>query len=125
MDNRERLLLSAREKIEKEYIRRTPKSNALHEATQHFLPGGDTRTVTYFAPHPLFASHGLGCHLVDVDGNDYLDFLSNYTALVHGHAHPHISRAIATQLKNGTSFATPLRLQGDLAEILCGRVLSL
>ncbi len=108
-----------------EYRRRTPGSAALHERALAFLPGGDSRTVIAFSPYPLYIERARGCRMEDVDGNVYLDFLGNYTSMVHGHAHPEIVDAIAAQAAKGTGYAAATPLQIDLAELLCARVGSL
>lgn len=91
-----------------EYLRRTPQSASLYQAARKGLPGGDTRTVTYFPPYPLFIESGNGCRLRDADGNIYLDFLNNYFSLIHGHSHPCIVQAVARQLNRGTAYAAPI-----------------
>lgn len=105
-----------------EYRRRTPRSAALYERAQRVFPGGDTRTGTYFPPHPLFVERGSGCRVWDVDGHEYLDFLNNFTSLLHGHDHPHVSGAIARQLAGGTVHGSPGPLQIRLAEAIAARV---
>ena len=61
----------------------------------------------------------------DVDGNVYLDLLSNFTSLIHGHAHPRITAAIATQAAKGTVYAAPVEKQLALAEEITRRVPSM
>jgi glutamate-1-semialdehyde 2,1-aminomutase len=119
------LAATATTSIELEHRRRTPKSAALHEAALDVLPGGDTRTSTYFAPYPVFIERGVSCRLTDVDGNEYLDFLNNYTSLIHGHSHPRITEVVSQQLLKGTAYAAPLELQIQLARLLCTRVVSI
>lgn len=92
------------------------------ERARRVLPGGDTRTGVYYAPYPAFMVQGSGAYLTDLDGNQYLDFLNNYTSLVHGHAHPALLNAAREQLPNGTAFASPMVKQIELAELLCARV---
>src|SRR5262245_4695342 len=88
--------------IENAYARRTARSRALFERATRSLPGGDTRSGLHYAPYPAYMDHGLGSRLWDVDGNEYLDFLGNYTSLVHGHAHPRIVAALTDQIPKGT-----------------------
>ena len=107
-----------------EYRARTPKSAELAEAARKVMPGGDTRTVAFHAPYPLTVDRGKGCRFVDVDGNQYIDCLNNYTSLIHGHAHPAIIDAVAAQMERGTTFATSLAAQTRLAEIITSRVAS-
>ena len=86
------------------------------------MPGGDTRTVTSFSPHPLYVAEASGCRLVDVDGNVYLDLLGNYTSMIHGHAHPEIVAAITAQAARGTGYAAGTEHAVDLAELMVDRV---
>ena len=101
---------------------RTNRSRALYERALRTLPGGDTRSSTYYRPYPIFMELGEGCRLRDVDGNEYLDFLNNYTTLVHGHAHSKISRVIAVQAARGTAYAAPDEHQLALADAITQRV---
>lgn len=89
------------------YQARTPRSAALYDEAVRALPGGDTRTGTFFLPYPLFMSHGRGARMWDVDGHEYVDFIGNYTSIIHGHAHPRITSAIAEQAGRGTAFPFP------------------
>jgi glutamate-1-semialdehyde 2,1-aminomutase len=111
-------------KLVKRYQERTPKSAKLHGKAQQYLPGGDTRTATFFDPYPVFMARGKGCRFTDVDGNVYIDFLNNYTSLIHGHAHPAIVRAVIEQVPRGASYAAPVESQTLLAEMICDRVKS-
>jgi glutamate-1-semialdehyde 2,1-aminomutase len=99
----------------------TSRSRALSERLQRSLPGGDTRSITYYAPYPLAIARGSGYRLWDIDGNDFIDLLNNYTALYHGHAHPAIVEAIGKQAGLGTCFPAPNELQAELAERICSR----
>lgn len=110
------------EQIIERYITRTPKSQAMMDRARRVLPGGNTRTGVHYAPYPAFMVQGSGAYLTDLDGNRYLDFLNNFTSLVHGHAHPALNEAAQSQLQKGTAFASPMIGQVELAEILCERV---
>ncbi|HEX5504424.1 MAG TPA: aminotransferase class III-fold pyridoxal phosphate-dependent enzyme, partial [Thermomicrobiales bacterium] len=108
--------------IERRYRERTPRSAALHEAATASLPGGDTRSVAHYRPYPLAIDRGRGAVLTDVDGNEYLDFLNNYTSLIHGHAHPRIVAAVTAQVARGTAYAAATASQADLARLIRARV---
>ena len=112
------------EKIETAYQQRTARSAAHHQAAQQVLPGGDSRTVTYFGPHPLYIDAGQGQHMTDVDGNSYLDYLGNYTAMIHGHGHPVLTQTIAEQAARGTGYSACAPVQVALAEEICRRILT-
>jgi glutamate-1-semialdehyde 2,1-aminomutase len=99
----------------------TPTSAALHDRFVRVLPGGETRSVAHYEPYPVVIESGAGCHLRDVDGNEYVDVLNNYTSLVHGHAHPEVTAAIALTAGLGTVHPAPHLAQAELAELLTQR----
>ena len=106
----------------REYRARTPGSrNAFRRATA-VLPGGETRTITFHAPYPVFLVEGHGSRLLDADGNTYVDLVNNYTALVHGNAYPPAVAAASAVLTRGSVFAGPHDRQLELAELITGRI---
>ena len=115
-------LADVRRSIESAYRARTPKSRALHDRALQSLPGGESRTATWFAPYPTYIASGSGTKLTDVDGNRLVDFTFNSTAVVHGHAHPDIVAAVQRRVAEGTAWNAPNAGQVELAEILCARV---
>ncbi|MBM3947481.1 MAG: aminotransferase class III-fold pyridoxal phosphate-dependent enzyme, partial [SAR202 cluster bacterium] len=107
------------------YEAATPRSRAVHQEAIRYIPGGETRTSTFWAPYPLTIARGDGCRVWDVDGTARLDFFSNFTTLVLGHNHPAVTTALQEQLANGTSFFGGTEHQAKLAQLLCDRVPSL
>ncbi|MCP5043454.1 MAG: aspartate aminotransferase family protein [bacterium] len=89
------------------------------------MPGGDTRSSAHYLPYPLAAVRAEGCRLTDADGHELLDFMNNFTSLVHGHAHPGTVRAVQEQMAIGSAYAAPSDSQLELSELLCERVPSL
>jgi glutamate-1-semialdehyde 2,1-aminomutase len=89
------------------------------------MPGGTTRTTTYFDPYPLYIERGEGCRVWDADGTERIDMLGNYTAMILGHSHPKIVEAISKQAARGTGFAAANPIEVELATLLCERVPSL
>ena len=67
------------------------------EATQNLLALESRYGAHNYKPLPVVLSHGDGIWVHDVDGNKYLDFLSCYSAVNHGHRHPKIIGALKTQ----------------------------
>ncbi len=104
------------------YVSKRPKSQKMYKEAQQFLPGGDTRTVTFYNPFPTFMDRGEGCRLIDVDGNEYLDFINNYTSLIHGHAHPDVVKAVSDQVKKGSVYGAPVESQYELGRLICERL---
>jgi glutamate-1-semialdehyde 2,1-aminomutase len=105
-----------------DYIAKRMNSKLMYEQAQRSLPGGDTRTVTFYKPFPTFIERGQGCRVYDVDGHEYLDFVNNYTSLIHGHAHPKVVEAVIDQIKKGSVYGAPVKAQHELGEIICERL---
>lgn len=110
--------------IDAAYRSRTARSLALHERAVRSLPGGSTRAGTFYLPYPTYMAQGKGCRLTDVDGNEYIDCLSNYTSLVHGHAHPTLLATLADCAARGTAHGAPVEAEIALAESIGRRVQS-
>ncbi|MFI1398143.1 aspartate aminotransferase family protein [Streptomyces sp. NPDC020681] len=104
------------------YVARTPRSRALHEEAKKYLPGGDTRTINHHTPYPIFMEYGRGARLTDADGNEYIDFVNNMSAIVHGHAHPALVAAAQRQVLDGTALGAPVPVQIRHAEHLTSRI---
>lgn len=109
-------------KLHSAYAARRPRSKQMYASAGRFLPGGDTRSVTFYHPFPAWMRYGRGFTLVDVDGLEYIDFQNNYTSLIHGHAHPKISEAVTDQIRSGTVYGAPTESQLLLAKELCQRI---
>jgi len=115
----------AEQEIITRYRERTASSRARHEEAQRYLPGGETRSATWYAPYPTYMVAGDGAWLTDCDGNRYIDFLNNFTSLIHGHAQPGIVEEAADQLTRGTVFGSAAAPQAELAKLLIERTPSL
>ena len=113
------------EKEEVEYVAKTARSRALHEEALRVMPGGNSRTTTFFDPYPFYIQRGQGAHVWDADGIDRLDFNGNYTSLVLGHAQPDVVKAVQQTAEQGLSFPGPTEHEVRLAEMLTRRVPSL
>jgi glutamate-1-semialdehyde 2,1-aminomutase len=74
---------------------------------------------------PIFMRSGAGAALYDLDGHEYLDYLMSWGALLFGHAHPAITRAIGNAVARGTSFGTPTESESELAELVISMVPSI
>lgn len=101
------------------------RSHDLHRSASALIPGGTSRLHYFYQPHPIYAARGQGCRLTDVDGVERLDFLNNFTAMLHGHADADVNAAIIDQLQRGTSWSEPGEAEYHLAQLLMSRVPSL
>ena len=107
------------------YEAKTPRSKALHARALKVMPGGNSRTTTFFDPYPFYAARGEGARIWDVDGVERLDFNGNYTSLILGHASPEVVKAIQEAAALGASFPAPTEHEIRLAEILTQRIPSM
>jgi glutamate-1-semialdehyde 2,1-aminomutase len=105
-----------------EYSAKTSRSRALHEEALAVMPGGNSRTTTFFDPYPFYIQRGQGAHVWDADGTDRIDFNGNYTSLILGHAHPDVVKAVQQAAEHGLSFPGPTEHEIRLAELLKRRV---
>jgi glutamate-1-semialdehyde 2,1-aminomutase len=104
------------------YGERTPESRKAHERAARVLPGGVSRNIVHHGPYPLFIESGRGAHLTDVDGNDYLDFIGNHTAMIVGNCAPEVLAAVEEQLTRGTAWAAASTAESVLAEQIVERL---
>jgi glutamate-1-semialdehyde 2,1-aminomutase len=98
------------------------RSRALFDRARTVLPGGNTRTTLFIPPHPPYAARGEGYELIDMEGHRLIDLHANYTALVHGHAHPALVEAASEAVRDGSAFGLPTEAEIQLAETLRDRV---
>ena len=102
-----------------QYTKKRPKSAKLHAQAASLIQGGVTSPFRYYDPYPFFVERGKGSRIWDVDGNEYIDFNNCYGAIIAGHAHPDIVRAINEQAEKGTMFGIP----GEITEKLLRELL--
>lgn len=113
------------EQVVARYRERTPRSQSFHTSALPLLPGGINRQIAYHDPYPLFVSRGDGARVTDVDENEYLDAVGNFTSLILGHRNSHVVTAVVDQLSRGTAWAAGSELERQLASMLIERVPSL
>ena len=68
------------------YQQMTPKSRERWLEATDYLPGGDSRHSIFWDPYPIFVASASGCHVIDADGTDRLDFINTMTTMILGHA---------------------------------------
>jgi len=104
-----------------QYRARNPKSLAQHREACLAMPGGNTRASIHVDPFPLTMARGEGARLWDVDGHEYTDFLSEFTAGLYGHSHPAIRAAIEEALVGGLNFGAQNQAEARFAAAVCAR----
>src|SRR5947199_4891827 len=103
------------------YEKRTPKSAAAHKRSLERIPLGVASNYRHYEPYPLFVKDGKGSRIHDVDGNEYIDHNLCFGALMAGHCHPAVVKAVEQKLHEGTTFGMPHDQEWELAEEICKR----
>lgn len=107
--------------VEQLYRARTPTSARLFAEAKQVLPGGVTHSNRYWPPYPLYADRMSGSRMVDVDGNDYIDYWVANGTMFMGHANPAVAAAVSAVLQRGTHFG----MSHDLIPKLAAKVVEL
>ena len=96
-------------------------SSELFQRAQQRIPGGVNSPVRAFKAvggNPIFIKRASGSRLYDVDGNEYLDYIGSWGAMILGHAHEQVTAALENTLRQGTSFGAPTAGEVRLAELI-------
>ncbi|MBI1932532.1 MAG: glutamate-1-semialdehyde 2,1-aminomutase [Ignavibacteriales bacterium] len=97
------------------------QSEKLFEEAKKYIPGGVNSPVRAFKSvggTPLFINEGIGSHFVDVDGNDYIDYIGSWGPHLFGHNPEFIISALSNAIKKGTSFGAPTEIEIKMAELI-------
>lgn len=100
----------------------TKRSAALFARAEAVMPSGYTRDLVAQEPHPQYADHAEGCWITDVDGNRRIDWVNNFTSMIHGHAPPRILETLREQAPRLMNAVLPTEWEVRLAELLVDRV---
>jgi glutamate-1-semialdehyde 2,1-aminomutase len=101
------------------------RSAELYERALSLLPGGvnsPVRAMRSIGRDPIFIASGNGATITDVDGNDYVDWVSSWGPLILGHAHPAVVEAVVEAAARGTSFGAPTEGEVLLAAEVAQRI---
>lgn len=104
------------------------RSREIFERAEKILVGGVNSPVRAFRSvggEPLIIDRGSGQHLYDADGNELLDYVCSWGAMLLGHAHPVVTEAIADQARRGTSYGATTELEVELATLVTGAIPSI
>ena len=96
-------------------------SRSFFNKAQKVIPGGvnsPVRACKSVGCDPLFVKKALGSKIIDVDNNEFIDFVCSWGPMILGHNHPKVVSAIQQALENGTSYGAPTPLEIELAEMV-------
>ena len=75
-----------------------------------------SRGAAVYSGGPLWLERGSGSHVWDADGNEYIDFMMSFGALIHGHAHPKLVSVVSEAMAQGSHFAAATSAEVEAAE---------
>ena len=107
---------------------KTDRSDLLFDQAREVIPGGvDSPVRAYGAVGgtPRFIVRGHGSHVVDADGNTYVDYVCSWGPLILGHAHYRVVGALRDIILNGLTFGAPSPLEVELARLVVDAVPSI
>ncbi len=103
----------------KDYVESHPKSAALHEQAKSCFAGdGATAHVRMMKPFRPFITHAQGSKKWDVDGNEYVDYTMGHGALLLGHGHPAVVKAVQEQAAKGFHYGDSHELEIGWAALI-------
>lgn len=104
------------------------RSREIFERGERILVGGVNSPVRAFRSvggEPLVIARGSGQFLYDADGNELLDYVCSWGAMLLGHAHPAVTEAVADQARRGTSYGATTELEVELASMITSAIPSI
>lgn len=103
------------------FQRRTKGSLRAWESAKKHIPFGVNSNYRLVEPYPLYVRRAKGSRVWDVDGNEYVDFNMAFGALVAGHSHPVLAKAMRERVSNGTIFGFESADAAPLADHMAKR----
>lgn len=95
-------------------------SDRLRSRACELIPGGSHTYAKGDDQYPIlspgFITRGLGAHVWDVDGNEFIEFGMGNRAVGLGHAYPAVVEAVRAELANGCNFTRPAAIEVAAAE---------
>src|SRR5258706_9909911 len=93
-------------------------------AQQSLIEGvnSPSRGAAVYAPVRVVLERGHGSRVWDLDGNEYVDFMMSFGALIQGHAHPKIVEVVSQKMAEGSHFAAATPAEAEAGERLRGMV---
>jgi glutamate-1-semialdehyde 2,1-aminomutase len=98
------------------------RSRALQKLSHTLIPGGAHTYAKgddqYPELSPGFLARGRGCHVWDVDGNEFIEYGMGLRSVALGHGHPQVAEAACAALRAGTNFTRPAPIEVECAQEL-------
>ena len=108
-------------------MKRFDNSESFLARAEQVIPLGSqtfskSRTQYPHGVSPYFINRAQGSRCWDIDGNEYIDFVSSLAAITLGYNDPDVTTAVSEQLKSGVIFSLPHPIETEVAELICDMV---
>jgi glutamate-1-semialdehyde 2,1-aminomutase len=99
---------------------RAQSAQWFERAQQSLVDGvnSPSRGAAVYTSGPILLERGKGSRVWDIDGNEYIDFMMSFGALIQGHAHPTLVKTVCGAMAEGSHFAAATSAEIDAAERL-------
>lgn len=100
---------------------KTDRSKQLFSDAKKVMPGGVNSPVRAFKSvglEPLFIKKAFGSKIVDVDDNEFIDYVGSWGPMILGHSHPRVIQSLKQAIDNGTSFGACAEIEVKLANLV-------
>ena len=97
------------------------KSNSAFKVANEVLVGGVNSPARAFKAvdrSPLFIKQSRGAKVVDIDGNEFIDYVCSWGAIILGHSHEKVVEEVKKTLSLGSSFGAPTLLETKMAKLI-------
>lgn len=101
---------------------RLDKSKEIFDKTKRYIPGGVNSPIRAFknlSITPPVISKGKGCRIFDIDGNEYIDFVLSWGAMILGHCDSDVVNSIKEVVEDQIAFGAPTEIEYKMAKLVC------
>ena len=100
-------------------------SEELFDRAVKVIPGGVNSPVRAYGAigiAPRFIDRADGCHIYDVDGKEYVDYIDSWGPMILGHNFPEVKDSVLKACEMGLSFGCATAIEVEMAEFICDHI---
>lgn len=100
-------------------------SEELFDRAVKVIPGGVNSPVRAYGAigiAPRFIDRADGCHIYDVDGKEYVDYIDSWGPMILGHNFPEVKESVLKACEKGLSFGCATAIEVEMAELICDHI---
>ena len=100
-------------------------SEELFDRAVKMIPGGVNSPVRAYGAigiAPRFIDRADGCHIYDVDGKEYVDYIDSWGPMILGHNFPEVKESVLKACEKGLSFGCATAIEVEMAEFICDHI---